>query len=63
MFISRLYGLVVSVVVSVIIVACSLFLSMCRFVLVKCLLNVFAIYVDEVTVLSVKVVVMKCLCY
>ena len=44
--------------VSVIIVACCLFLSM--FVLVKCLLNVFAIYVDEVTVLSVKVIVLYC---
>ena len=36
--------------VSVIIVACSLFLSMCLFVLVNCLLNAFAICVDEVRV-------------
>ena len=32
-----------SVVVSVIIFACSLFLSMCLFVLVNCLLNAFPI--------------------
>ena len=38
------------VVVSVIIVAFSLFLSMCLFVLVNCLLNVFAICMGEVTV-------------
>ena len=31
------------VVVTVIIVACSLFLSMCLFLLVNCLLNAFAI--------------------
>ena len=45
-------------VVSVIIVACSLFLYMCLFVLVNCLMNVFAICVDEVTVLSVRVIVL-----
>ena len=45
-----------SVVLSVIIVACSLFLSMCLFVRVNCLLNAFAICVGEVTVLSVRVI-------
>ena len=40
--------------VCVIIVACSLFLSMCLFVLV----NAFAICVDDVTVLSVRVIVL-----
>ena len=45
------------VVVSVIIVVCILFLSMCLFV-VNCLLNAFAICVDEVTVLSVRVIVL-----
>ena len=44
--------------VSVIIVACSLFLSMCLFVLVICLLNTYAICVGEVTVLSVRVIVL-----
>ena len=44
--------------VSVIIVACSLFLSMCLFVSVNCLLNTFAICVSEVTVLSVRVIVL-----
>ena len=44
--------------VSVIIVACSLFLSMCIFVLVNCLLNAFAICVGEVAVLSVSVIVL-----
>ena len=43
------------VVVSVIIVACSLFLYMCLFVLVNCLLNAFAICVD---VLSVRLIVL-----
>ena len=38
--------------VSVIIVACGLFPSMCLFVLVNCLLNAFAICVGDVTVLS-----------
>ena len=41
------------VVVSVIIVACGLFLYMCLFVLVNFLLNAFAICMGEVTVLSV----------
>ena len=56
--------------VSVIIVACSLFLFMCLFVLGSCLLNAFAICVAEVIVLSVRVIVMRyvvlwlvCLCY
>ena len=44
--------------VSVIIVACSLFLSMCLFVLVNCLLNAFAICVGEVTVLYVRVFIL-----
>ena len=44
--------------VSGIIVACSLFLSMCLFVLVNCLLNAFAICAGEVTVLSVRVIVL-----
>ena len=43
--------------VSVIIVACSLFLYNVS-VLVNCLLNVFAICVGEVTVLSVRVIVL-----
>ena len=51
MFISRLYGLVLSVII----VACSVFISMCLFVLVNCLLNVLAICVGEMTVLSVRV--------
>ena len=47
------------VVVSVIIVAClCLFLSMCLFVLVNCLLNALTICVGEVTVLSVRVIVL-----
>ena len=46
------------IVVSVIIVACSLFLSMWLFVWVNCLLNVFVICVGEVTVLSVRVIVL-----
>ena len=46
------------VVVSVIIVACSLLLYMGLFVLVNCMLNAFAICVDEVTVLSVRVIVL-----
>ena len=41
-----------------VIFACSLFLSMCLFVLVNCLLDVFALCVDEVTVLSVRVIVL-----
>ena len=44
--------------VSVIMVSCSLFLSICLFVLVNCLLNAFAICVDEVNVLSVRVIVL-----
>ena len=36
--------------VSVIIVSCSLFLSLCLFVLVNCLLNAFAICMAEVIV-------------
>ena len=44
--------------VSVIIVACSVFLSMWLFVLVNCLLNAFAIYVGDVTVLYVRVIVL-----
>ena len=43
---------------SVIIVACSLFIYMCLFVLVNGLLNAFAICVGEVTVLSVRVIVL-----
>ena len=56
------------VVVSVMLVVCSLsvFLSMCLFVLcvlcltvlVNCLLNVFAICMDEVNVFSLKVMVL-----
>ena len=53
------------VVVSVMLVVCSLsvFLSMCMFVLcltvlVNCLLNAFAICVGEVTVFSLKVIVL-----
>ena len=56
------------VVVSVMLVVCSLsvFLSMCLLVwcvlcltlLVNCLLNAFAIYVGEVTVFSLKVIVL-----
>ena len=53
------------VMVSVILVVCSLsvFLSMCLFVLcltvlVNCLLNAFAICVDGVTVFSLKVIVL-----
>ena len=38
--------------------ACILFLSMCLFVLVNCLLNAFDICVGEVTVLSVRVIVL-----
>ena len=41
--------------VSVIIVACSLFLSVC---VGECLLNAFSICVDEVTVLYVRVIVL-----
>ena len=37
----------ICVVVSVIIIVCSLFLYMCVFVLVNCLLNVFAICVGQ----------------
>ena len=44
--------------VSVIVVACSLFLSMCLFVLVNSLLNMFVICVGEVTVLSERVIVL-----
>ena len=44
----------ICVVVSVIIVACSVFLF------VYCLLNAFAICVGEVTVLSVRVIGMRC---
>ena len=44
--------------VSVFIVACSLFLSMCLFVLVNCLLNEFVICVGEVTVSHVRVIVL-----
>ena len=43
---------------SVIIVACNLFLCVCVFVLVNYLLNAFAICVGEVTVLSVSVIVL-----
>ena len=43
---------------SVIIVTCSLFLSMCLFELVNCLFNVFAIDVGKVTVLSMRVIVL-----
>ena len=50
--------ILICVVVSVIIVACSLFLSMCLFLLVNCLLNAFAICMGEVTVLSVRVIVL-----
>ena len=46
------------IVVSFIIDACSLFLSMGLFVLVNCLLNAFAICVGEVTVLSEGVIVL-----
>ena len=41
LYLSHVY--MTCVVVSVIIVACSVFLSMCLFVLVNCLLNAFAI--------------------
>ena len=63
------------VVVSVMLVVCSLsvFLSMCLFVLcilcltvlVNCLLNMFAICVGEVTVFSLKVIVLfvYCVCW
>ena len=44
--------------VSVIIVACSLFLSMWLFVVVNCLLNAFATCAGEVTVLYVRVIVL-----
>ena len=51
------------VVVSVIIVACSLFLSICLFVLVNCLLNAFAIMCgcgDCFICESYCIVVVKC---
>ena len=52
------------VVVSVMLVVCSLsvFISMCLFVcvLVNCLLNAFAICVGEVNVFSLKVIVLCC---
>ena len=58
------------VVVSVMLVVCSLsvFLSMCLFVLcltvlVNCLLNAFAICVDEVSVFSLKVMVLFLGCF
>ena len=38
--------------------ACSLFLSMCLFVLVSCLLNAFPICGGEVTILSVRIIVL-----
>ena len=44
--------------VSVIIVACSLFLFMCLFVLVNCLLNAVAIMCECGDVLSVRVIVL-----
>ena len=57
------------VVVSVMLVVCSLsvFVSMCLLVLcltvlVNCLLNVFAICVGEVTVFSLKVIVLFLCC-
>ena len=37
---------------------CSVFLSMCLFVLMNCLLNAFTVCVGEVTVLSVRVIVL-----
>ena len=61
-----------TVVVSVMLVVCSLsvFISLCLFVLcvlcltvlVNCLLNVFAIYVGEVSVFSLKVMVLFLCC-